>query len=94
MDEDQHTEELPKAVTIGLTLAAIAGVVGVAVRLDRAYTRAYERWLTDVSPLTGPRERILRFRTAYRRRRLEAADIFELVHDLWDEIDIERAPRP
>ena len=89
MEEDQ----VPKALTLGLTLAAVAAVVGVAIRLDRAWDRAYENWSTEMSPLTKPRARVLRFKTTYRRRKLDAADVSELVNELWDEIDLARALR-
>jgi hypothetical protein len=89
MDEDQ----VPKALTVGLTLAAVAAVVGVAIRLDRAWDRAYEDWSTEMSPLTRPRARILRFETTYRRRKLDATDIGQLINELWDEIDLARALR-
>jgi hypothetical protein len=89
MDED----EVPKALTVGLTLAAVAAVVGLAIRLDRRYTRTYGRWLTDISPLTGPRARVVRFKTTYRRRKLDATDIGQLVNELWEEIDLARALR-
>jgi hypothetical protein len=93
MDEDQLAEHVPKALTIGLTVAAVAAVVGVAVRLDRAYQRAYKDWSKDMSPLTKPRERVLRFKTTYRRRRLDASDFGALVNELWDEIDLARGLR-
>ena len=86
-------EQVPKALTVGLTIAAVAAVVGVAIRLDRAWDRAYKDWSTEMSPLTRPRARVLRFRTTYRRRKLDAADISALVNELWSEIDIARALR-
>ena len=89
MDEDQ----VPKALTVGLALAAVAAVVGVAIRLDRAWDRAYEDWSKEMSPLTKPRARVLRFKTTYRRRRAGAIDISSLVNELWDEIDVARALR-
>lgn len=86
MDDDQ----VPKVLTIGLTLAAVAAVVGVAIRADRAWDRAYKDWSAEMSPLTKPRARVLRFKTTYRRRKLDAADVASLVNELWSEIDIAR----
>jgi hypothetical protein len=86
-------DRVPKALTIGLTLAAVAAVVGVAIRLDRGYERAYKEWSTEISPLTKPRARVLRFKTAYRRRRADTLDLSALINELWDEIDIARALR-
>ena len=90
MDEDQIVEQVPKALTIGLTLAAVAAVVGVAIRLDRAWDRAYEDWSTDMSPLTKPRARVFRFKSNYHRRKADTVDISTLINELWDEIDIAR----
>ena len=89
MDEDQ----VPKALTVGLTIAAVGAVVGIAVRLDRAWDRAYKDWSTDMSPLTKPRARVLGFKTTYRRRRDDTIDFSSLINELWDEIDIARALR-
>ena len=89
MDEDQ----VPKALTVGLTIAAVAAVIGVAIRLDRAWENAYENWSTEMSPLTKPRARVLRFKTTYRRRRTDTVDISSLINELWDEIDLARALR-
>ena len=89
MEEDQ----VPKALTVGLTLGAVAAVVGVAIRIDRAWEKAYKNWSTEMSPLTKPRARVLRFKTTYRRRRTDTVDISSLINELWDEIDLARALR-
>ena len=90
MDEDQIVEQVPKALTIGLTLTAVAAVVGVAIRLDRAWESAYKNWSTEMSPLTKPRARIFRFKSNYHRRKTDTVDISTLINELWDEIDLAR----
>ena len=87
MDEEEIAEHVPKVLTIGLTLAAVAAVVSVAIRLDRAWDRAYKDWSTDMSPLTKPRARVTRVKSNYHRRKTDTVDFSTLINELWDEID-------
>ena len=89
--EDERVDTLPKPVAVALTIAAAAAVVGIAYRVDRAYSRWSRDWLRSMSPLTKPRARYVRARDGYRVRRDDTIDLFKLMNELWDEIDVARA---
>jgi hypothetical protein len=80
---------LPKPLTVVVTVAAVAAVVGVAYRLDRTYAR----WLTDTSPFIKPRARLDQLRTGYRTRHADMSDLAHVIFDVLDEIDLVRSLR-
>jgi hypothetical protein len=82
MAEVRVVPGLPKPVAIAVAIAVGAVAVGVAYRLDRAYTK----WLTRMSPLTGPRERAVQLRTTYRVRRADASEFIHFINDFMDEV--------
>ena len=82
MSEVRVAPGLPKPVAVAVAIATGAVLVGVAYRLDRAYTR----WLTRVNPLTGPRTRAVQLRDGYRVRRADASELAHFINELMDEI--------
>jgi hypothetical protein len=82
MSEVRVAPGVPRFIAVAVAIAAGAVVVGVAYRLDRAYAR----WLTRVSPLTGPRARAVQLRDGYRVRRADASELAHFINDLMDEV--------
>lgn len=89
MAEVRVVAGLPKPLTVVVTVAAMAALVGVAYRLDRAYAR----WLTEMSPFIKPRARFDQLRTGYGTRRADMSDLAHLIFDVLDEIDLARSIR-
>jgi hypothetical protein len=82
MAEPEVDPRVPKAVGAVLFVAAVAGTVAVAYRIERAI----ERWTIEMDPLTKSRARYRDMRSRYRQRRLDVSDLGGLVFDLLDEI--------
>jgi hypothetical protein len=80
---------LPKPLTVVVTVAAAAAVVGVAYRLYRASAR----WLAEMSPFVKPRARLDQLRTGYRTRQADMSDLAHVISDVLDEIDLARSLR-
>ena len=73
---------LPKPATVVVAIALMAGVVAIAYRIDRTYSR----WLTRVDPLTTPRERVATLKAGYRVRREGASEFAQFINELLDEV--------
>ena len=73
------------------TAATLAAAVAIAYRLDRRYGRWEARWLAEVSPLTGPRDRVARVRTGYRNRREDVSDLVWIISAVMDEVAAARS---
>jgi hypothetical protein len=85
--EPQADPQFPKALGAVLFVAAVAGTVAVAYRLERAI----ERWTIEMDPLTKSRVRYREMRGRYHQRRLDLTDVGHLVADLMDEIQRARS---
>jgi hypothetical protein len=82
MVEPQADPPFPRALGAVVFVAAVAGTVAVAYRLERAI----ERWTIEMDPLTRSRVRYREMRARYHRRRVDLSDLGHLVSDLVDEI--------
>ena len=82
MAEPPVEPAIPKALGAIVFVAAVAGTVAVAYRLERAI----QRWTIEMDPLTTSRIRYRTMRKRYHQRRLDASDLGNLVFDLLDEI--------
>lgn len=89
MAEPAEEPAFPKALGAIVFVAAVAGTVAVAYRLERAI----QRWTIEMDPLTASRTRYRAMRTRYHQRRLDLSDLGGLVSDLLDEIQRARVTR-
>ncbi len=89
MSEFRVAEGSSSWVTKAATVTVQAAMVGIGYRLDRAY----RLWLSDISPLTGPRARAEHMRIGYRERRADVSDGALVMIAVLDEIARARAMR-
>jgi hypothetical protein len=73
------------------TFAILAGLMWVAVRVDRRYNRWDDRLRAEISPLTRPRARAERMRVGYRDRRADVGDLVQLISAVMEEVGDARA---
>jgi hypothetical protein len=80
MTEQPYNETATRRVVMAGTLVVSIAAVVVLFRGDRAY----QRWLTEISPFARPRAGIKRYRSDFQRRRSSAAELGRLINDVLD----------
>lgn len=83
---DSASRRLNPAVTVIIIVAGL----GVAYWCDRAYGR----WVKAISPLAGPRARVVRMRVGYQDRRATATDTAQIIGAVLDEVARATATAP
>jgi hypothetical protein len=75
MTEAPAPPVLPRWLNTTVTLVVCAATLGIIYRGDLAY----RRWMKRNDPLSGPKARVDRARTRYRKRRSSATEVVQFV---------------